>query len=356
MRTLNLANVVRAACDAVRPVAEEKQLALECQFVADDDRIEGDGDRLQQVVWNLLNNAAKFTPAGGRIDVRLDRMGSNLRLRVSDTGRGISPNFLPYVFDRFRQADASSTRAHGGLGIGLTIVRHIVELHHGVVNAESAGDGKGATFIVTLPALAPAAVSAVTPDDAPRAAPATAESGTTASDNGNPPGPAAGIGAEAPSEDGLAPQGASRTADLSGLRIIVVDDEPDARDVIARILARAGARTTSAASVREALAAITSERPDIIVSDIAMPTEDGYDLIRILRELSPTLGSPIPALALTAYAREEDRARCLSAGFEAYLSKPVNPAELLGVIAHLAAAHPSSNGNGNPKPAELKYS
>jgi signal transduction histidine kinase len=357
-RPLQFANVVRAACDAVAPVAEDKELALDCQCVADDDRIHGDADRLQQVVWNLLNNAVKFTPRGGRVDVRLDRIGTNLRLRVSDTGRGIAPTFLPYVFDRFRQADASSTRAHGGLGIGLTIVRHIVELHHGMVHAESAGEGHGATFVVTLPAMASAAVPAVTGGDEPQAVEESNAAVARDNDNGEPAGPPAGMRPGMRPEDGPAPlTSPMRTAaDLTGLRIVVVDDEPDARDVISRILSRAGARTTPAASVREALAAVTSDRPDVIVSDIAMPTEDGYDLIRILRELSPTLGPPIPTLALTAYAREEDRARCLSAGFEAYLAKPVDPAELLGVIAHLAAADAGSSGNGNPKPAELKYS
>ena len=348
IKPLEFASVVRAACEAVRPTAEEKRLTLECHCVADDDRINGDADRLQQVVWNLLNNAVKFTPAGGRVEVRLDRMGSSLRLRVSDTGRGISPNFLPFVFDRFRQADASSTRAHGGLGIGLTIVRHIVELHHGVVQAESAGEGHGATFVVTLPAMASSTVPAVSPDDEPVAA-------TLATSAMPAEGEPAGSRTDIRPADAPAPMSAiANTADLTGLRIVVVDDEPDARDVIARILARAGAHPTQASSVREALAAVTSDRPHIVVSDIAMPTEDGYDLIRILRELSPTLGGPVPALALTAYAREEDRARCLSAGFDAYLAKPVDPAELLGVIAHLAAAaHAGANGNGK---AELKYS
>jgi CheY-like chemotaxis protein len=363
MRPTSFASVVRAACEAVRPTAEEKKLALECQSVPEDDRIEGDADRLQQVVWNLLNNAVKFTPAGGRVDVRLDRLGSNLRLRVSDTGRGIAPSFLPYVFDRFRQADASSTRAHGGLGIGLTIVRHIVELHHGAVEAQSEGEGHGATFMVLLPAMATAAAAAVVQGGDGPAAAARAEIQRGGSDNGEPVGSPAGISADNRPEDGRAPVGAAPRgtgggADLSGLRIVVVDDEPDARDVIARILARAGAQTTSAGSVRDALAAITSQRPDVIVSDIAMPVEDGYDLIRILRELSPTLGPAIPTLALTAYAREEDRARCLSAGFEAYLAKPVDPAELIGVIAHLAAASPANannNGNGNPTSAELKF-
>jgi signal transduction histidine kinase/DNA-binding response OmpR family regulator len=340
-RPLNFSGVIRSAVDAVRPVAEEKQVALEC-FVADDDRISGDADRLQQVVWNLLTNAVKFTPAGGHVEVRLDRIGSSLRLRVTDTGRGIAPTFLPYVFDRFRQADSTSTRSHGGLGIGLTIVRHIVELHHGAVHAESAGEGQGATFIVTLPAMSGAnmpAVAGETPDASALAGATGAAAGASAAAVSS--GAAGANGTPLP---GIAARPSSTTADLSGLRVVVVDDEPDARDVIARILTRAGATTTVAASVREALAAITRDRPDVIVSDIAMPNEDGYDLIRILREMSSggetagPAGPAGPALALTAYAREEDKLRCLSAGFEAHLAKPVDPAELLGVVAHLAAA------------------
>jgi CheY-like chemotaxis protein len=218
-------------------------------------------------------------------------------------------------------------------------VRHIVELHHGAVQAESAGEGHGATFVVTLPVMVSSHVPAVTSDGEPTT---TATAMDAADGNGQRSGPSV----ETPHGEGAARHSPAATADLTGLRIVVVDDEPDARDVIARILARAGAQPTQASSVREALAAVTSDRPHIIVSDIAMPTEDGYDLIRILRELSPNLGAPVPALALTAYAREEDRARCLGAGFDAYLAKPVDPAELLGVIAHLAAAHAGANGNG----------
>ncbi|MEA2736678.1 MAG: hypothetical protein QOE14_3129, partial [Humisphaera sp.] len=289
-RPLHLSSVVSAAVEAVRPAAEEKQLTVDLACVAEDDRISGDGDRLQQVVWNLLNNAVKFTPAGGRIEVRLDRAASDLRLRVTDTGRGIPPAFLPYVFDRFRQADSTSTRSHGGLGIGLTIVRHIVELHHGAVHAESAGEGQGATFIVTLPGLATATISAISGDAPPADASPSVDIAPALPDE--PAAAAAAFAEPAPIVPAASDRG-SRTADLTGLRIIVVDDEPDAREVIARILSRAGAQATAAGSVRDALTLITSERPDLIVSDIAMPNEDGYDLIRIVRELSPTLGGPI---------------------------------------------------------------
>jgi signal transduction histidine kinase/ActR/RegA family two-component response regulator len=311
LRTVNFAAVVNAAVDAIRPAAEEKQLTLECHTPARDECIEGDADRLQQVAGNLLSNAIKFTSAGGRIEARLDRIGGNLYLRVTDTGRGINPAFLPHVFDRFRQADSTSTRSHGGLGIGLTIVRHIVELHGGGVRAESGGEGQGATFVVTLPVAA-----------TPKA-----------------------VQPEAPRDDAV-----SAPRDLNGVRVVLVDDESDARDVVCRVLSRAGAATCAAASVREALAAITREPPDVIVSDIAMPDEDGYDLIRKLRELSPTHGGQIPALALTAYAREEDRLRCLTSGFQAHLPKPVDPRELVALVAHLAAR----NSNGTPQP-QLRY-
>jgi CheY-like chemotaxis protein len=280
-----------------------------------------------------LNNAVKFTPIGGRVEVRLDRVGA-VAAAARDGHRprhlaGVPPVRLrPLPPGRF-DLDALARRA----GIGLTIVRHIVELHHGSVHAESAGEGQGATFIVTLPAMVATAagVPAVTGDSTAAAA------NKSAGANGTP------VPAGAPTH-------AQRAADLSGLRVVVVDDEPDARDVIARILARAGAATASAGSVREALAEVTRQRPDVIVSDIAMPGEDGYDLIRILRETLPgeTGGAAIPVLALTAYAREEDRLRCLSSGFDAHLAKPVDPAELLGVVAHLAAASPA-------RQPELKY-
>jgi signal transduction histidine kinase/CheY-like chemotaxis protein len=330
LRPLNLAGVVGAAVDAVRPTAEERQLAIDFAVLAEDDLVAGDADRLQQVVWNLLSNAVKFTPAGGRIEVRLDRTPQGLRLRVCDTGRGISPQFLPYVFDRFRQADSSSTRTHGGLGIGLTIVRHIVELHGGTVSAESGGEGQGATFIVTLPAATRSAVAGETPGGRPASAPVSGAEQLTQS-SAHPAdrsGGGAGHGG-----------GGGGGVDLSGLRVLVVDDEPDAREVIARVLARAGAQAIPCGSVREALAAVGQGRPDVVVSDIAMPNEDGFDLIRLLREL-PCNGEeePVAALALTAYAREEDRARCLSCGFGAHLAKPVDPDELLGVVAHLARA------------------
>ena len=301
-RPLNLAAVVRAAVEGMGPAAEERQVTLTFDNLAENDHAEGDTDRLQQVVGNLLSNAVKFTPAGGRVEVRLDRVGSTLRLRVTDTGRGINPQFLPYVFDRFRQADSTSTRSHGGLGIGLTIVRHIIELHGGTVHAESPGEGQGSTFTVTL-----------------AAAIAHADAGSPKAEDPQP--------------------AHANNGDLTDLKVIVVDDEPDAREVMARILARAGALVRPAGSVREALAAVSSDRPHVIVSDIAMPGEDGYALVRLLGEF-PDESARIPVLALTAYAREEDRLLCLSRGFAAHLAKPVDPNELTRVVAHLAATSP----------------
>lgn len=327
-RPLNLASVVGAAVDAVRPLAEQKQVALRWQNAAGDDQFNGDPDRLQQVVWNLLNNAVKFTQPGGRVEVLLESAGDRFRLRVTDTGRGISPSFLPYVFDRFRQADSTSSRSHGGLGIGLTIVRHIVEGHGGTVHAESAGEGHGATFVVTLPA------PAVSPDVADGSRPA-------------PGGAAFGSGGdEAETQD---------LRHVRGLRVVVVDDEPDAREVICQILTRAGATPVPAGSVSEALATVPTCRPDVVVTDLAMPEEDGFDLLRSLQRLGDggPDGSRLPVLALTAYAREEDHARCLAAGFQAHLSKPVDPSQLLAAIARAAG---SSQAVATPEPSPLHAS
>jgi len=262
--------------------------------------IVGDPGRLQQVVWNLLANAIKFTPSRGRIDLRLERAGSHARLTVRDTGRGISPELLPHIFDRFRQDER--TRRHGGLGLGLAIVRHIVELHEGSVCACSDGEGRGATLIVELPL----------PADEVRTAPK----------------PAAGYRRleSAP----------SRLINLAGRRILVVDDEADARDLLAQILNRAGAEVTVVASADEALAMLRSWRPDVLLSDIGMPGDDGYVLIRKVRALGAEEGGHVRALALTAYARSEDRALALEAGFHAHIAKPVDPLELTALLAGLA--------------------
>jgi signal transduction histidine kinase/DNA-binding response OmpR family regulator len=334
-RTTDFSAVVSAALDAIRPTAEAKEVAVQLSTPANDPAlvVNGDPDRLQQVVWNLLSNAVKFTPAAGRVEVSLDTATGNIRLRVTDSGQGISPAFLPYVFDRFRQADSTSTRSHGGLGIGLTIVRHIVELHGGSVAADSAGEGKGATFIVTLP-------------PAPRLA---AEN--IAKSNGNGQHLSHEVSAsrvtEAPPDDLASPRPTTSLAsddasdspiDLSGIRVLVVDDDPDAREMMAVVIGRAGADVCVAGSVNDALSTISrhDSRPDVIVSDIAMPDRDGYDLIRTVRQLPEHQGGNLPAIALTAYAREEDRLRSIASGFQAHLNKPTSPRELLATIAHLA--------------------
>jgi CheY-like chemotaxis protein len=304
-RVTALSPVVQAALDSVRPTADAKHVKLECHLPAVDERVNGDPDRLQQVFWNLLANAVKFTPANGTVSISLSRVEGQAEVAVRDTGLGISPNFLPYVFDRFRQADASSTRSHGGLGIGLTIVRHILELHGGTVRADSAGEGRGSTFTVRLP------VSAVSeqPDSHGRNGDAAALDTSTT---------------------------------LTGVRILLVDDEPDAREVIAEILKRAGATVATAASAPEARSMLEKQRPDLLVSDIAMPEQDGYTLIQSIRRLSTEHGGATPAVALTAHAREEDRIRALAAGFHAHVVKPVEPAEFISVLARIATefSHP----------------
>jgi CheY-like chemotaxis protein/anti-sigma regulatory factor (Ser/Thr protein kinase) len=264
---------------------------------------EGDPDRLQQVVWNLLSNAIKFTPKGGEVGVRVERSGSDVRVRVSDTGQGITPEFLPYVFDRFRQQDGSTTREHGGLGLGLAIVRHLVEQHGGSVTAESAGARRGATFTINLP------IAAV---KAPPGARGDAEA---------PPNPARGGGSPA----------------LAGVRVLVVDDQPDARELLALVLGRAGAEVSAAASAAEALELLGRGEVDVLVSDIGMPGTDGYALIGRVRDSESGRARRTPSVALTAYASEADRLRARAAGFDAHIVKPVEPAELVSVIAGLVA-------------------
>ncbi len=302
VRPLNLRPIVQAAIEATRPAAEAKQISIAMSDEAGDGQINGDPDRLQQVAWNLLSNAVKFTPASGSVSLTLARREDHIQLRVSDTGVGISQKFLPFVFDRFRQADSTSTRSHGGLGIGLTIVRHIVELHGGMVHAESEGEGMGATFVVTLP-VAAARAEPVTPRRIPPA-----------------------ISAPKVTED---------VCDLAGVEVLVVDDEADAREVIARILQRCNAIVIAAGSADEALQLFHRSPPHVLVSDIAMPGRDGYDLIRTIRELPIERGGEVPAVALTAYAREEDRIRSLAAGFQMHLTKPVEPGPLTAAITHL---------------------
>ena len=307
IKPVEFAPIVEAAIDAVRPTAEAKGVRLETAIDGRGVPTAADPDRMQQVVWNLLTNAVKFTPPGGRVGVTIDAPDSErLRLRVSDTGQGINQKFLPYVFDRFRQADSTSTRSHGGLGIGLTIVRHIVEAHNGAVAADSLGEGHGATFTVTLPV---ARASQRSDQNEPRR--------------------------NVPVMNALPVRG-NGTPDLSGTTVLIVDDQPDAREIVVELLKRAGATVTAAASTDECLECLPQTRPDVLVSDIAMPGRDGYELIRVLRTLPADQGGQTPAIALTAFARDEDRTRALTAGFQLHVPKPVEPVELLDAIAQLA--------------------
>jgi CheY-like chemotaxis protein len=254
-----------------------------------------DPSRMQQVIWNLLSNAIKFTPTGGRVTIGEAREGSMVVLRVTDTGAGIEPEFLPHVFDRFRQQDPASTRKHGGLGLGLSIVRNLVELHGGTISAESEGAGRGATFTVRVP------MAAAYPDRS----------------------------------EGLGPRTVARFPSLDGVRVLVVDNEADARGLIGAILGNCGAEVIAVDSAAEAITEIQRHRPDVLVSDIAMPGEDGYSLIRKVRRLGGS-DPPLPAAALTAFATTTDRAQALMAGYQAHLAKPVEPSELTTVVAALA--------------------
>ena len=300
---VELASVIQSASDTVRPAAEAKEIQLQTILDPAAGPIAGDSDRLQQVVWNLLSNSIKFTPKGGCVYVRLERVNSHVEITITDTGQGINPDFVPYVFDRFRQADSSITRTYSGLGLGLAIVRHLVELHGGTVRADSEGEGKGATFTVKLP-LMPIRIEVNNPK---RVHPT--------------------VGDGVPFES--APS-------LAGIRVIVVDDETDSREFIVALLEQCGAQVTAVASAREAIEAVSQVKADVLVSDIGMPEEDGYSLIRKVRTLSAEQGGKIPAVALTAYARAEDRTRAIAEGFQMHIPKPVEPAELATVVASLA--------------------
>ena len=304
LRPLALGAVMAVAVANARPAAQAKGIHLDVVVHAAPAAISGDPSRIQQIVSNLLVNALKFTPPGGKVEVRLDRQGPELQIVVHDTGAGIHKEFLPYVFERFRQADTTEARSHGGLGLGLAIVRHLVELHNGSIYADSPGEGQGATFTVTLPALDPADASVVE-----RVSP-TAE-------------PSAAVGDEAP-------------PNLKGLRILVVDDDRDARELFTRALEQYDARVTAVASSGAALTTLERWKPHVLVSDIAMPEESGYVLMRKIRRLPPEHGGTVPALALTAYAGANDVKLALSAGFSAHAAKPIEPAGLATAVADLA--------------------
>jgi len=303
VRPVELAPIIDATLDTVRPAAVAKAVNLVHEMEPAAGPVLGDPDRIQQVVWNLLSNAIKFTPTGGRVRVALTALASDLEVTVEDDGPGIDPEFLPHVFDRFRQADSSPSRSHGGLGLGLAIVRHLVELHGGSVRAHNREGGKGAVFSVRLPRhRLPAGGDVAHPE-----------------------------GAGSPSWIDDAPS-------LAGVRVLVVDDEEDARELVTTILTRCGAEVVVAHSASEGLATLQRRRPDVLLSDIEMPDEDGYSLIRKVRSLSGERGGLVPAAALTAYASTHDRAKALAAGFDIHVPKPVHPAELVAVVASLRAS------------------
>ncbi|MBA2605082.1 MAG: response regulator [Acidobacteria bacterium] len=302
MRPLDLEPVVTAAIKSIEPAASAKGIHLEQTLEAPNGRVAGDPVRLQQVFWNLLSNAVKFTPPGGHVRVSLVRRGATLEVAVSDTGAGIAPQFFPDLFQRFRQQDASTTRRHGGLGLGLSIARHLLELHGGSVHASSPGEGQGATFVVTLPALSAQAHE----NRAPRQLHSAGTDG--------PPGAA--------------------PVSLAGVRILAVDDEPDARELIGRILESAGASVAVVDSAAAALEWIARHPIDLLVSDIGMPQVDGYDLIRRVRRLHDP-GASVPAIALTAYAGPEDCERALLAGYQAHVPKPLELSTLVTAVAEV---------------------
>jgi PAS domain S-box-containing protein len=304
VRMIDLTPVVNAAIDSIRPAADAKGIQIQMMLDPSAGPISGDADRLQQIVWNLLTNAIKFTPKGGRIQVMVQRINSHVEITVSDSGAGISKEFLPFVFDRFRQADASTTRVHGGLGLGLSIVRQLVELHGGTASVASAGENQGATFTIALPFL-----NFIGNQDEPEPLHST-------------------VVDKVFSFDGM--------PSLAGLKILVVDDEEDTRELIREVLQECGSEVITARSAAEALIALAANHPNILISDLGMPDEDGYSLISKVRSLPSDQGGQIPAAALTAYARTEDRMRVLRAGFQFHLPKPVDAAELVTVVASLA--------------------
>ncbi len=301
IQRVNVAEIIEAALATVLPAAEAKGVRIVKILDSLAGPVPGDPARLQQVVWNLLSNAVKFTPRGGRIQVLLERVNSHVEITVTDTGIGIKPEFLPHVFDRFRQADGTTTRRHGGLGLGLSIVKQLVEMHGGSVRAKSPGEEQGSTFSVSLPLLV------IHDQKEPhRVCPRERH------------------------EDELA----SSANLLDGVRVLVVDDEPDARDMIARVLGDSRANVEVAGSVPEALGLIARHTFNVLVSDVGLPDADGYDLIRELRSRGYT-ARDLPAVALTAFARPEDRRRALLAGFQVHVAKPVDPDELVACVASL---------------------
>jgi CheY-like chemotaxis protein len=310
VKPCDLASIIYAAIDVVRPAADARNIELIVDIDPQASAASCDNVRMQQVAWNLLSNAIKFTPKGGLVRVTLDRKDSDVRIVVSDNGEGIDAELLPNVFDRFRQADNSTRRRLGGLGLGLSIVKHIVELHGGTVEAKSEGQGRGATFIVHLP------IQAISASIAARIE--TLREGEQK------------IGAPAVADDRML-----ATARLDGLRILVVDDEADARRLVSKVLAEAGASTMLAGSVREAITALKTERFQVLLSDLGLPDEDGFDLIRQVRDSGYT-AQQLPAVALTAFANKTHAHNALLGGYQIHVPKPVDPGELVAVVASLA--------------------
>jgi PAS domain S-box-containing protein len=308
LRVLKLAPLIQAIVDDVRPAADASNISLEVAFDSNVGPILGDPDRLQQIVWNLLTNAIKFTPKGGDVHVRLERDDSHALITVNDSGQGIAAELLPYIFERFRQADSSNTRSKGGLGLGLSIVHQLVELHRGTVTAESSGENKGATFRVMLPLPSLPEI----PNAAEKKDPKNERNSLTTTQHS-----------------------------LNGLRVLVVDDEPDTRELVAALLTTCGAEVVSVSSATEALNQMGRQRFDLLISDIGMPEMNGYDLISRIRELGEEHGGRTPAMALTAYAGIEDRKRALAAGYGMHIPKPFVAAELISAAISLTE-RPSS--------------
>lgn len=302
LHPLNLAPIVEAALDALRPTADVKGIQLRTEFVSSDCLVKGDPNRLRQVIWNLLSNAIKFTQRGGTVLINLNCVGPTARLTVADTGEGISAEFLPYVFDRFRQAEGSISRKQGGLGLGLAVVRHLVELHGGTINAESEGLGQGSVFAVDLPLAQE------------RRDPARAEERRREVERR---------------------RSRSGTVRLDGVHVLLVEDDDDSRKLLGTMLKRYGARVSSTKSAAEALNVFSHDIPDILISDIGMPDEDGYTFIKKLRALPPDKGGQTPAIALTGYASRKDKERALSAGYQQHIAKPIEQSDMIAAIAAL---------------------
>jgi signal transduction histidine kinase/ActR/RegA family two-component response regulator len=304
--------IIEAAIETIRPAAQAKQIRVEKLLDPAAGPLYGDPSRLQQIIWNLLSNAVKFTPKEGKVQIFLERVNSHIEISVADTGMGIKPEFLPYVFDRFRQQDASTTRSFGGLGLGLAIVKHLVELHGGHVQVRSAGEGKGTTFVVHLPLT----VIHRGDTDAPRIHPRTPQQAA----------------------------GDFKHSDLHGIRVLLVDDEVDARELVKHVLTQCDAQVFTANNADEALRIVEKERPHVLISDIGMPVVDGYELLKRVRDLGSAKGGNVPAIALTAFARSEDRTRALRAGFLVHVSKPVEAAELVATVATVAGRAGETSG------------